>query len=207
MNEKKLLKDINEFEDKLKKQLNEKILKSIECYIFESNWKNNPLNHLIYNFSMAINFLKNNGEICYIGKNLMEQNFNKEEINKFHNIPLIYTENNKIIIDFHENESNQSILIIYPLEKKKYVFIIVLKKNNKDKKEIFESILSEDIIDISDIEKIKIKYSDYLIKFDDYIKNINNNDKNIINLPLSNIKNNEKEIKEILQILILLYYY
>ena len=219
MNEKELFKNINEFENELKNQLNQKTIKQMECYLLESNWKNKLLKSFnlashqeinqsfIDNFNMAIKFLKNDGQISYVSKKIIESNFNKEEINKCHNISQIYVANKKIIIDFQRKDSIQSILIINPFENKRKIFILVFKKNNKDKKEIFESLLSKNITNISDIEKIKEKNLDYLIKFDDYIKNINNNDENNINLSSSIVKNNEKEIKEILQILILLYYY
>ena len=209
MNEKKILKDINEFENNLKNKLNEKKLKPMECYLLKNNSENNLLNNFnnkkyinlsshpeinknfIDNFSTAIKFLQNDGKISYVDKNIMESIFNKEEINKI-NISQIYDANNKIIIDFQGNDSPSSILLINPFEKIRKIFIILFENSNRDKKEIFECLLLKNIINIDDIEKIKEKYLNYLIKFEDYIKII---------------KINENDIKEILQILILLYYY
>ena len=223
------LNNFNTFQSHLNNQINKVLFKPIDCYLMESNWEDKLLkffkndsgekfNLLLYpeinkcfidNFIIAINFLQNGGQFSYVEKNTMETFFYKEELNKIHNISHIYAENRKIIIDFLGNKYNKSLLIINPFENndKRNIFIIVFKKNNKDKKEIFESLLLENINNLSDIEKLKEKYLDNLIKFVNYKKIFSNNEMKNNEISLTIIKNSEEEIKEILQILILLYYY
>ena len=225
-----IFKNINTFQNNLKNQIDNVLFKPIECYLLESNWKSNLLIHsnnnsyknfnkslnqeinqsFIDNFSMAIKFLANDGQISYVSKNLMESFFNKKELNQLHNISQIYAANKKIIIDFQGNDLNKSILIISPIENenKKIIFIVVFKNNYKNKNEIFKSLLSENINNQADIDKLKEKYLDFLINFEDFINNEDDDEKNSIKLSSIIInENNEKEIKEILQILILFYYY
>ena len=223
------LKNFNTFTSNLNNQISKVLFNPIECYLMESNWENiflkffnNNSNknynlssypeinqYFIDNFILAVKYLQNGGQFSYISKDEMESFFNKEELNIHHNISDIYAENRKIIIDFKENNLNKSILIINPFENhdKRNIFIIIYKNNNKDKKKIFESLLLENINNLSDLEKLKEKHLEYLISFEDYIQIINSKEMNNNEIPFSLIKNCEEEIKEILQILIMLYYY
>ena len=229
------LKDLNAFQNYLKNQLNKRDFNPIECYLIHSALKNCLLNHFndinyknnskknynlsyfsdinkyfIDNFKICLDFLKNGYQFIYASKNIMESFFNKEDLKKYHNISEIYVVNKKIIVDFQDNNCNKSILIINPFENfdKRNIFIIVFNINNfKEKKEIFKSLLSENINNLLDEEKLKDNYFNILYKFEDFLKIKNDNEINNNKSSYIINKNQGKEIKEVLQILILIYYY
>ena len=231
------LDEFNSFQNKLKNQLNKSISNPIECYLLNRNWKNTLLNYFnnnkiyntlktfslssfpelnksfIDNFNSAINYFKYNAYINYVSKSIMEGFIDKQELNKFHSVSLMYAANKKIIIDFQHTDYNKSLLIINQFEEDlttQKKFIILFANNNcKNKKKIFEDLLSENITNSKDINNIKLKYKEYLIEIEDYLKN--NKIKINININESYVKeiNNyyQKEIKNILHISIYLYYY
>ena len=107
--------------------------------------------------------------------------------------------------------------------------VIVFKNNYKDKEVIFKSLLLENNDNLSDINKIKEKYKKYSIDFEfldndeidnkeiifnifDYNKNENNNnlnrEKEVFKKQIDSKKEQlDKNRKNILHIIILLYYY
>ena len=142
MNEKNVSQLILEndiiIQNNIKNQLNKKIIKPIECYLMDNNWKNTFLNYInninynndsqkdltlstlpeinecfIDNYSLALNTLQNGSIFSYADKKIIESLFINESINKIHNISKIYPADKKIIIDFEEkNYDNKSLLII-----------------------------------------------------------------------------------------------
>ena len=123
----------NIIQNNIKNQLNKKIIKPIECYLMDKNWKNIFLNFnnnndsqidlnlstspeinycFIDNYSLLLNALKKGSPFCFADKNIIESLF-KENINKDHKLSKIYVAEKKIIIDFQEDDyDNKSLLII-----------------------------------------------------------------------------------------------
>ena len=115
MNEKNVSQLILEndiiFQNNIKSQLNKKIIKPIECYLMDNNWKNTFLNYInninynndsqkdltlstlpeinecfIDNYSLALNTLQNGSRFSYADKKIIESLFFNESINTIHNI-------------------------------------------------------------------------------------------------------------------------
>ena len=218
----------NIIQDNIKNQLNKKIFKPIECYLMDKNWKNIFLNYnnnkdsqidlnlstspeindcFIDNYSLVLNTLQNGSTFCFAGRKTIETLFTNESINTIHNISKIYVAEKKIIIDIQEdNYDNKSLLIINPFEQifnKQKILILVFNNNYEDKEEIFKSLLSENNDNLSDISKIKEKYKNYSIDFEEFYYNNLVFEKQID----SQKEQLDKNRKNILQILILLYYY
>ena len=197
----------NIFQTTIKNQLNEKIIKPIECYLMNNNWKNTFLNYknkkdsqidftlstspeineindcFIDNYSLVLNTLQNGSTFCFAGRKTIETLFTNESINTIHNISNIYVAEKKIIIDIQEdNYDNKSLLIINPFEQifnKQKILVIVFKNNYKDKEVIFKSLLSENNDNFSYINKIKEKYKKYSIDFE-FLDNVQIDNKEII---------------------------
>ena len=227
-----VVKKLNSFHDSLKSKLDKLIFQSIECYLMHKDWKNNLLNYFtndnykeisnksfclsffpeinqsfIDNFTDAINLLQNNQYFTYTKKNVIELLIDKNELFKYHNVTKIYAANKKIIINFQGNDIDKSILIINPFDNfdKKNIFII-LCNNYKIRKNLFESLLSENN-NYFNFKSTRKKNENYIIKLEDYLK-VKNNESEIMNFSSNIINNNEKrDIDELLRILILIYYY
>ena len=232
MTEKNILLLIKEkdkaFQNKIINQLNENIFQPLECYLMDINWNNTILNnfnkdnyseinpYFIDNFYLAINYLQKDLQFSFVDKQTIQLFFKGKELDEFHNISKIYVCNKKILIDFQGNDSNKSLLIINPFKQKmnrKNIFILVFNNDTKDKLKIYESLLSENINNLSDIDKMKEKYINNLIEFEVFLHNSFNYDNDNINnsdLLSQSIKytyKSENDIKNILQILISFYYY
>ena len=224
-----ILKNLNSFQNDLKKQLDTLILQPIECYLMDKNWKNHLLNYFIDtnsnkssiryfrlsscpdiqysfidNFSDAINFIHYGRQFTYVRKDTMELFIDKGELMKFHKTTKIYCLNKKIIINFQGNDINKSILIINPFEvfNKKNIFIIIC--NNSNQKKIFENLLSENN---NNFINLKNKYNNFIIEFEDYLKTINIEEIENNAFSYNIINNKSTDIKKILEILILIYYH
>ena len=177
--------------DKYKTIISNNNESSSEKYSTHSSLEIN--NYFIDNFNSAIKCLKNGDHFECIRKDELESFPDKNTLNELQNISYFYIYNKKIIIDFQEIEDSSKSFFIIPSPQKnsndKIIFIISV--NNKNKKEIFKSLLKENINKFSDIEIIKKKY-----KLADYgYRNIYND------------KQKMERIKVQIKILILIYYY
>ena len=100
-------------------------------------------NIIINDFNSCIKSLKNKKKLKLISKQLIEAIYKGNDLRQFNNIKY-YAGNNKIIIEFKEQEDNKALLLINPLEendKKENIFIISTK--NKNKNYIFEELLNK----------------------------------------------------------------
>ena len=226
-----ILKNLNSFQNDLKRQIDTLILQPIECYLMDKNWKNHLLNYFIDtksynssiryfrlsfcpdiqhsfidNFSDAINFIHNGGQFTYVRKDTMELFFDKGELMKFHKTTKIYCLNKKIIINFQGNDINKSLLILNPFEvfDNKNIFIILGNNNYAFQKKLFENLLSENN---NNFVNLKNKYNNSIIEFEDYLKTLNIVEIEKNSFSYNIINNNSTDIKKILEILILIYYH
>jgi hypothetical protein len=225
-------KKIELFEKKINdylKNCNDNSHNLLECYIMKNEYKtilskrssrknlissDKGINqYFIDNFNDAIKYLENRGYFKYSNKEIIESFEDKNDLNKEHNISYVYILKNKIIIDFNKNVDPFKAILIIPADQENLIdekiFIISDDNKNNNKEKLFKSLLNEDVNDLSDVQKINDKYSDYLEEFDDYLNNIKNN-KEECKFECDNIfhdENKKKRIKQKIEILILIYYY
>jgi hypothetical protein len=230
MNNSIILQEIESFEAKIKMYLenrNDFFYNPLECYIMKNEYKTvlvtrssrknlisstKEINqYFIDNFNDAIKYLKISSHLEYTNKEIMETFLDKNDLNNLHNISYVYIFKKKIIIDFNNYNCNKSILIIPSHEgyfDNEIIFIISHNYKYFEKKELFESLLNEDIKDLSDVETIKEKYKDNLEEIEDYLNNLI--DGVICECGCNNIyhnKNRIEKIKQNIEILIMIYYY
>ena len=230
MNNSIILQEIESFEAKIKMYLenrNDFFYNPLECYIMKNEYKTvlvtrssrknlisstKEINqYFIDNFNDAIKYLKISSHLEYTNKEIMETFLDKNDLNNLHNISYVYIFKKKIIIDFNNYNCNKSILIIPSREgyfDNEIIFIISHNYKYFEKKELFESLLNEDIKDLSDVETIKEKYKDNLEEIEDYLNNLI--DGVICECGCNNIyhnKNRIEKIKQNIEILIMIYYY
>ena len=165
MNNNEFLQKIESFEAKITKNLENYIEFSndpLECFIMKNEYKivlskyssKGIDEYFIDNFNDAIKYLKIEGHFELANKEIMEIFLDKNELIKLHNISCVYIFKRKIIIDFNENNCNKSILIIPSHEGYfDYDIILIISNNSKDneKKELFKTLLNEDINDGYDV--------------------------------------------------------
>ena len=230
MNKNIILQKIESFEANIKKYLenrNDSSYNPLECYIMKKEYKTVLSTHssrknlissakginqyFIDNFNDAMKYLKIGSHLEYTNEEIMEIFLDKNELNKLHNISFVYFFKKKIIINFNEYNCNKSILIIPSHEgyfDNEIVFIISHSRNYNEKKELFKSLLNEDINDSSDVKIIKEKYKDNLEEIDDYLNNLV--DGVICKCGCNNIYHNKERveiIKKKIEILTMIYYY
>ena len=181
------------------------------CYLIEENWidnlkegyneyknlkKKNELNeefdysdllpeeepNFINDFSSILKYITNNKKLKCTSKKLFELIYEKNEL-KDENYIKYYSGNNKLIIEY-END-NKAILLIDPLNQKKIknnISIILIKDNKKN--QLFKNLLSNK-------NNISDKYLNYIMPIDIYLNTL----KNILKLFIY-FYYYEKELKE-----------
>ena len=221
-------KKIKLFENKINEYLeknNELPHNPLECYIMNKDYEKVLSKHssqgffaqeinqyFIDNFNDAIKYLETGDYFKYTNKEIMESFQNENDLNKLHHISYVYIFKKKIIIDFNENDEHVQSILIIPANQilnDEKIFIISDDKKNNNKEKLFQSLLNEDINELSDIKKIKDKYKEYLEEFDDYLNNVVYK-KGECECGCGNIFHDENKIKRIkqqIEILILIYYY
>ena len=165
---------INDVKDKSKT----KLIKNKECILIKEDWhnefskiidkcKNNnnkeeinkEIQKFIYNkkpeifndIESVINCLKNLFKFNLVSFNLINiaynNSINLNNINRAH----YYTGNNKLIIEYKENEVNNAILFINPLEAiyDQEIFIFKIKNTNPDKLNFYRELLTKEEIDMT----------------------------------------------------------
>ena len=164
------------------------------CYLIEENWfdnlkegfneyknlkKRNKLSEnfdyydllpeidpkFINNFSIILKSIKDNKKLRCISKKLLELIYDKNDL-KDYNYIKYYSGNNKLIIEY-END-NKAILLIDPFNQKEIknnINIILIK--DKEKKQLFENILSSK-------NKFPNKNFNNIMPIDIYLNKLNN---------------------------------
>ena len=201
---------------------NNKLLSWEDCYIINENWNNklekcfiqykaieeqNKLNTLleynlsinevpeiIANFTKIISHINSNNKFKLFSKSLLEYLYSKNDL-KNCNYAKYFTGNNKIIIEFQRKDEDKALLLIDPLGKddiKKKSFIII--KNDKDVGG--KALLYKDLFNLENIEEIYINYMNNVIPLEKYN-----------NIKQKNLNNNNNFKRDILKILIYIFYY
>ena len=225
----RLLKNLNSSDKSLFIQNSE------DCYIIEENWINEYINYFnrynkndssfksnisfskkgpifINDLTSIILILKNENNLKIINKKLLGFLFSEKDLIK---IPIIkyYGGNNKIIVEYKDKKDDKALLIINPLNKNAiFKRLFILSIDNKQKLILYKDLLSEE--NNSKILSKKI-YKKFVISFENYINKLinknHNNPQKQVNQNLSNSINynkiNESFKKEILKILIYIFYY
>ena len=233
MNNNAIGRKIKSIEDEINKYLentDDLYYNLLECYIMKNEYKtilsrnssrknlissDNDINHYyIDNFNDAIKYLRKGGHLEYSNKEIMGILQDNNDFIKLHHISCVYILKRKIIIDFNDNnDCNKSLLIISSnqknLDDENDENIFIINNKNIDKMELFKSLLSEDIDELSDLETIKQKYKDYLEEIEDYFNNMID-EKGGYQCGCDNIFHDEKKmgrIRQKFEILIMIYYY
>ena len=145
-----------DFEDYLSEKIldSEIFLNSEECYLIEESWNKELIEcfeecqekkkisdyndflpeylpDFVNDFSSILNNLKDNIKMKLVSRKLMKLMYEESDINilKEYNFVKFYTGNNKIIIEYKENEDNKALLLINHLNNinAKNAFIISIK--------------------------------------------------------------------------------
>ena len=149
-----------------------------ECYLIEDSWftklkdfsvtfnnlqknnkNDNELNSIsilqknipnfINNISTAINCLKTKQKFQLINSQLIESIYNKNDL-KSHKIITYYSGNNKLIIEFKDN-NNKAILLLNPLDDINKKIYIVIK--NDDQNNLYEELLNKNSEFYNELER------------------------------------------------------
>ena len=189
-------KENDNFNNKLSNNIKNKEISLIneECYLIEESWSNelnecfekhnklknekkntskiNYINYLpqndpefINDFSSIIKYLNNNKKIKLVSKKLIESIYEDEDLIE-NEIINYYSGNNKLIIEYKENnKTNKPLLLINPLDDndiKKKLFIILVKEEEKDS-------LYKELLSAQDNDGVLQKYNKKLISYDKYL--------------------------------------
>ena len=204
-----LIKDI-------KNKLNPKIVNNKECYLINNNWYE-ELSNIIYQYekykniyeidkklknlfskkkpefinnieSVVNNILYNSFNLKLVSYNLIKVIYNHSiNLNNYNRVHY-YAGNNKIIIEFIEE--NECILLINPLEDISLQEIIIFKINswNAEKINLYRELLSKDKIEI---KYLQVKNNINIIKYKKYNK-LNDSSSHYLKTYDKEIKNNEQ---------------
>ena len=204
------------FRNELENKINNRniSINNNQCYLMDDNWIeeyiksfnniNKPRSRykrgskfnsfkpdVLNDFSSIINYLKEGRKFKIINKEFMEFIFNENELNQ-NNLINYYTGNNKIIIEY-VNENN-ALLILNPNDNKnnKNIYIINKSNNNEENEKLYEKILKKFKAYLINNKE----YKDIIKTFDDFINNKNTkslnkqNDNDIIQEKYKNSQNN-----------------
>ena len=223
-----VMKEFYSFKEKLISKIKSnfdgsKLLCADDCYIINENWNNklekcfiqykaieeqNKLNSLlennlsinevpeiISNFTTLISHINNNNKFKLFSKSLLEYLISENNL-KNYNYAKYFAENNKIIIEFQGKDEDKALLLIDPLGKddiKKKSFIIIINYKNEERK----VLLYKDLFNLENIDELYINNINNVIPLEKY----NNNIKQKI------MNNNNNFKRDILKILIYIFYY
>ena len=121
--------------------------------------------HFLNDFASILKNLKDNIKLKLVSRKLIELIYEEKYIKEDYFVKF-YTGNNKIIIEYKENEDNKELLLIDPLnyiESQDNIFIIFIK--DEDKNELFEKILSNK----PDCKFESNHFNNYIISFENYL--------------------------------------
>ena len=122
--------------------------------------------HFLNDFASILKNLKDNIKLKLVSRKLIELIYEEKYIKEDYFVKF-YTGNNKIIIEYKENEDNKALLLIDPLnyiESQDTIFIIFIK--DEDKNELFEKILS---IKTDCKFESNHYFNNYIISFENYL--------------------------------------
>ena len=211
----KIINERNKIRSELNKKLKNKSFSICEeeYYLIEESWdndlienfneyknKNGNFNNENYDYNKLIpedepefindiesiiNCVENKIQLKLISRKSIESIYDKEFLNDY-NLIKYYYGNNKLIIEYINDEENKSLLLIDPLNKKKIeerVFIISTEDiEDEEKINLFKNLINKDIDIIKDDIipfKIYIKFNKLTNKINELNKNIKDKEKKI----------------------------